>query len=76
MSKDSVDIEDASFTKIYTRLHGSQITVAGAQKLAGNLLQLTSPVLLQKVIDQITLFFQGGTLPVQKVKQVVSSRHV
>ncbi|XP_022080483.1 ATP-binding cassette sub-family C member 9-like [Acanthaster planci] len=66
MSKDSVNIEDANFTKIYTRLHGGPSAVAGLQRLAGILMTLAGPLLLQKVIDQITLAFQNNPKPIDK----------
>ena len=70
MEKDSVDISDASFVKIYCKQHGAQAAVAGCQKVVAILLQLTSPILLQKVIDQVTLFDNDDVHPIQKVKEL------
>ncbi|XP_038067816.1 ATP-binding cassette sub-family C member 9-like [Patiria miniata] len=72
MSKDSVDIHDANFVKIYAKLHGGDSAVAGAQRFAANSLLLTSPLLLQKIIDQITLVFTDDQQPIDKATGYIS----
>ena len=69
MKRNSVDIKDANFLKIYWKLHGSNAAVAGLQKISADLLRLSGPVLLQKVIDQITLVFNATVVPIEKVSR-------
>ena len=71
MNKNSVDIKDANFLKIYWKLHGGDITVAGLQKVSADMIRLSGPILLQKIIDQMTLISTNGEIPVDKVSSIL-----
>ncbi|XP_071807652.1 ATP-binding cassette sub-family C member 9-like [Asterias amurensis] len=66
MKKNSVDIKDANFLKIYWKLHGGDVAVAGLQKVSADMIRLSGPIILQKIIDQMTLISINGEIPVDK----------
>ena len=75
MERNSKDIKDANFLKIYWKLHGGAVAVAGLQKVSGDTIRLGGPLILQKIIDLLTLISTNGDIPVDKVSSILFVTH-